>query len=345
MSIKSFTYNPSIPYPLQVGEYQRKQPVIEQGMKRLKERELSGNTFENEYDFLCRYYFDLISHSERKISVQEREMLKSSFAMDAQLEYNWNKYRIIYKFDADFFRLLTEETNSDSVISDMFIYKMPFSCFYVDNKIETNGVKYCGFYVLKRETPGEKEEELFLQFVQPDLRETYAYSTLQLQPGSTKTVGELLGQRKDFYPELDGPHREAFIEMSKQAINVVAYLCTEKPDVIRVKNASTSSNQTGKTPKKKDAVIIGQVGYKLAREIRESKVRYIYEGESNHTGKGKGTPKSAHLRKAHYHSYWTGKRDDPDNRQLIVKLMSPIFVNGHKNEPITTIRKVSKPKK
>ena len=69
-------------------------------------------------------------------------------------------------------------------------------------------------------------------------------------------------------------------------------------------------------------------------------MRYVYED----SGKPheKGTPKSAHIRRAHYHSFWTGKRNEPEKRELIVKLISPIFVNGDSGADKVTVRKIEK---
>lgn len=344
MSDEYFHYTPALPYPVQADEYIRKNGVIiENAMKALKVKE-SINDSTNEYHFLCAYYMTELEQAYGKLS-EEGYLLTRTFALDTQINYNWLKYRQIYKFEPDFFEYLTEETSSENVVSDIFLLKLPFPCFFVENKVSIGGEEYAGFYVLRREGP-ENDPELFLQFCKADKERNFLYVALPLRAGETKTVSELLVERYNYSPtDPANTHKqEEFIEMGKKAISVLAYLCTEKPDVIKIKSGIRKAS-SGKAPKKKDAVTVGQVGYKLAREIRESRVRYVYEGETNHDGRGKGTPKSAHLRKAHYHSFWTGKRDEPENRQLVVKLISPIFVGGLKKQPTATIRKISNPKK
>lgn len=344
MSDNYFHYTPSKPYPIQADEYIRQQgTIIESAMKLLKAREQS-NSDVNEYHFLCAYYMnELEKHYKMN---NDLYILTRTFALDTQIDYNWCKYRQIYKFDTEFFSFLTEETSSENVVSDIFLHRLPFPCFFVENKIVICGTEYAGFYVLKRKSP-EGGLELFLQFCQTDEERNFLYVAIPLREGETKTVSELLKERYNYIPTIpDQPHkREEFVEMGNKAISVLAYLCTEKPDIIKIRSGAQSSGNKGKAAKKKDVINIGQVGYKLARTIRESRVRYVYEGEISHNGRGKGTPKSAHMRKAHYHSFWTGKRDDPEGRKLTVRLMSPIFVNGGLNNRPTTVRKVSDPNK
>lgn len=340
-----FHYNPSIPFPIQADSYIRQQgDVVDVAMKYLKQKDAEAPEA-NEYNFICAYYDRVLTQAYGKEKDYNLYLLIRTFALDTQIDYNWLKYKQVYRFSSDLFNLLTEETDSESVMSDIFLYKLPFPCFFVENKVMIGGREYIGFYVLRRMSPEKDcEEELFIQFVQADKERSFLYVALPLRPGCAKKVSELLEERYNYIPfDPSDPHkREEFVEMGKKAVNVIAYLCTDKPDIVKIKSSSGNQNvnKKGKAPKKKDTVTIGQVGDKLARTIRESRVRYVYEGETTHEGRGKGTPKSAHIRKAHYHSYWTGKKDGSEERQLTVRLMSPIFVKGGNNQP-TTIRKVS----
>ena len=42
--------------------------------------------------------------------------------------------------------------------------------------------------------------------------------------------------------------------------------------------------------------------------------------------KGKGSPKSPHSRRAHWHHYWKGKKGSPD-RKPVLRWIAPVFVN------------------
>ena len=66
-----------------------------------------------------------------------------------------------------------------------------------------------------------------------------------------------------------------------------------------------------------------EVGYRIGAAIRKSteiREKVVYVGEH-----GKGSPKSPHIRRSHFHSYWTGSGD---SKELIVKWVNTIFVHG-----------------
>lgn len=52
------------------------------------------------------------------------------------------------------------------------------------------------------------------------------------------------------------------------------------------------------------------------------------------TSTGKGRAKKSHIRRGHWHHYWTGKRGS-DERKLIVKFLMPVIVNGDEVMDIT----------
>ena len=65
--------------------------------------------------------------------------------------------------------------------------------------------------------------------------------------------------------------------------------------------------------------------------IRKNKKNYVYvDDEGNLIGKNKGSnsKKSPHLRMGHYHHYWVGKMDKPEERKLILKYIAPIYINS-----------------
>lgn len=92
-----------------------------------------------------------------------------------------------------------------------------------------------------------------------------------------------------------------------------------------VKKAERKSTQRGSPKKSKSEV--ANVGYRIGSAIRsakEEKERVVYIHDDNATQK-QGAPKSPHVRRSHFHSYWTGSGDD---KQLVVKWVNTIFVKG-----------------
>lgn len=78
-----------------------------------------------------------------------------------------------------------------------------------------------------------------------------------------------------------------------------------------------------------------EVGYRVGALLRKgAAARYrssAADGESGRTV-------IPHLRRAHWHHYWTGPKSDPEKRELVVRWIHPVLVGG--KETIPTVRPV-----
>lgn len=235
--------------------------------------------------------------------------------------FEWLRYRQVYVFDEDLWKLLQGIEKLE--IQAAVLASLPFNVFWIDHDFE-NGLKGCMVSY-----GNEITEHIKLTFFAED---NISYICLPLTADiEGKTIEDVINERADNVPDW-------YISNLRTALNVIIYLCTEKPDVVVKKKdmpSQSHSKTTRKTIKKKQ-MGIGKVGTNLGRIIRESNIRYVSDGKqpSEHTGK----TKSPHLRKAHYHSFWIGKEGE---KKLIVKFLSPMFIHGQdtKSEVITTVRK------
>lgn len=106
-------------------------------------------------------------------------------------------------------------------------------------------------------------------------------------------------------------------------------LCPETPDISNIQGEpipKITLEQPKYTINKRTGVFIPppnpffyEIGRRLGGEIKQA------NDQLTNAGKGTGTGRRPHIRKAHYHGYWTGTGQ---NRNYIVKWISPIFVNG-----------------
>lgn len=99
-----------------------------------------------------------------------------------------------------------------------------------------------------------------------------------------------------------------------------------------VKKAERKSQS--EAPKRKSKSEVANVGYRIGsamRSTKEEKERVVYIYDDNTTQK-QGTPKSPHVRRSHFHSYWVG---NGENKQLIVKWVNTIFVKGDSKDQTT----------
>ena len=80
-----------------------------------------------------------------------------------------------------------------------------------------------------------------------------------------------------------------------------------------------------------------EVGYRLGAALRQA----LSEHEPAEPTGTHASPRP-HIRRAHWHSFWAGKRDQPEARSVTLKWLPPIPVNVQGVEDLTTtVRDVS----
>lgn len=125
-------------------------------------------------------------------------------------------------------------------------------------------------------------------------------------------------------------HKTQFINNLKIALPLLLYLCAqnceneenpEQKKIYRPRSASASIKDAQREIKKFD------VGYRIGAAIvahQTKKTTTGADGEDVRERSGTSAPKSAHVRRGHYHHFWTGPRSD---RKLILKWVNPSFIN------------------
>ena len=111
-------------------------------------------------------------------------------------------------------------------------------------------------------------------------------------------------------------------EKAQKCLSLLLYLCSDKPDIERIEGSLPAYARSKKSKKrekfhapKKPKVWV--VGTKLASATSA----YVEWKGGEHA-----SPK-AHIRRAHWHGYWTGKRDS-GNRKFYYKWIPTMLVNS-----------------
>ena len=131
----------------------------------------------------------------------------------------------------------------------------------------------------------------------------------------------------------------------RKIINLLLYLCTDEPDYDnqprRVKAKPTYTTYTPERPPRRTNVT--NVGTRIGAAIRldRQKAKELNEEaeQQQQSEHRKHASPIAHIRRGHYHSFWTGARESVD-RKIVVKWLPPMLINGDKGEIVPTIRPV-----
>lgn len=85
------------------------------------------------------------------------------------------------------------------------------------------------------------------------------------------------------------------------------------------------------------------MGETVIRKLRANPVKIENPTEENKVGKQRenssGWTQRPHMRRAHWHHFWTGKKGE--ERKLILKWIAPSFINTELGEQPATINIVS----
>lgn len=119
----------------------------------------------------------------------------------------------------------------------------------------------------------------------------------------------------------------------EKLLGTLMYISSKEADVRTVyapqKNQTRKSRQTDCT--------VHDVGFRIAPQLAE--VRHVYEHEAKGQDGGKtGRHVAPHVRRGHWHGYWTGPRENPTG--LEIKWVAPTIVNASRGELEGTVHEV-----
>lgn len=136
-----------------------------------------------------------------------------------------------------------------------------------------------------------------------------------------------------------GGYRRGEAREVARLVSVLLYVCSENPEVEGVGRASRPSPPAIRRTKKRGATVLAaqeptewRVGWRLGERIRREE-RSPGSGSVAVGAAPSGARKRAHIRRAHWHSFWRGPRDPSraDERELVVRWIPPLAINARES--------------
>jgi len=138
--------------------------------------------------------------------------------------------------------------------------------------------------------------------------------------------------------QLTGQERAMVMKTVPALVSLVLYLCSENAEI----KESGGGDRLPAYPEPKktkkglrlfapDRPTHWEVGYRLGAALRRASTE---RGSEEPTGTH-ARPRP-HIRRAHWHSYWVGKWNEPDDRTVVLKWLPPIAVNVQTVDDLTT---------
>ena len=236
----------------------------------------------------------------------------------------WRVTKGIYRFNEDLREALID-TPVKKVPSGV-LYSLPEWCVY----IETPGQPYSGFFAYLTHDPGSGFNELLLLFEMNE--ETLTPMPLPLD---TSELGEAFERADEaalksmpWKPKED-IHKAA--ELAQPALSLLLYLCSDKPDVDRPPPLPQKRTRRGKRVRAPQTARFWEVGVRIGAKLRAARER----AERSEGATGTHASPRAHIRRAHWHTYWCGPQD---NQRAELRWLSPMLVGA--GETVATVREV-----
>lgn len=236
----------------------------------------------------------------------------------------WRLSKGIYRYDEDLTRELIDTPMSEQTPTAVF-YNLPELCVYIDTPYSSY---YSGFFAhleydlkpnVRYSSNAHAHSELRLLYL-PREKDILGNSVHVMLHIDNKSIIDSLR-------EIYGPKSREMLENINEDLSVLLYLCSEEPDLGGKEPPKYAEPKRIKggykwIPKQKPE--IWDVGVRLGaaiRHYRASKSRSPEDTEPT------GRTVRPHIRRAHWHGYWTGPRKEPAQQRYIHKWIPPIPVN------------------
>lgn len=248
---------------------------------------------------------------------------------------NWLPGRIAVRYDPDIVDTFVA-TEIDDKIPTHALYRLPSYGLFLDCPwlAAGAGVFVCIDPGHVDVPPGDEPirgvDELVLTFVLPDREPPVMQTSIWFPQGSIAAA--LAAQDRE--PHLAGIFRDAlhadgariseylgqsYPQVLSTVMSMLLYLCVEDPDIAQ--RPLPLQNPTVSYSRNDTDITVIEAGWRMGSALRSARARYApIEGETT------GRHVTPHLRRAHWHSYWTGARSSPEQRKLLLHYLPPIPV-------------------
>lgn len=290
-------------------------------------------------------WYAIVSAQHRTSRLHTQEQI-ADIAILAALG-TWRVTQGIYRFDPALYDAIVETSITGDLPCDV-LFRLPEWCVY----IETPGLKWidracAGMWVHLEDDAQAKTQELRLVFdcvdglgsVPLHLGDWSLEIALQKMSDTSRKNAQDYAQQTGI--SIDYNHDSQLEVMRKclePFLSLILYLCSQNAEIGDGQRQPTfpqpRKTKQGLRMFAPDKPTTWDVGLRIGAALRRA-----YHDEQTHQGGTHNAPRP-HIRRAHWHSFWSGARKDEDKRKKQLKWLPPIAVNADLGEIVPTVRKV-----
>lgn len=247
----------------------------------------------------------------------------------------WRMTQGIYRYDVDLFSALWS-TPLDGDLPIEVLYRLPEWCCYIEAPAELRWEDnpLWGWFVHLEYDASTGRPELRLLLDQPEMMGAILHldqATLDRCVQAALDHSSLQLKKKGLPYQLTPSFRANFPLSLAPLVSVTLYLCSQAAEIRDARGRRKSPENPA--PKKikgglREFAAAGpttwEVGYRLGAALRAG-----LAAEQTQAGAGTHTRPRPHIRRAHWHSFWIGPRqEDHPDRKLVLRWLHPVLVAG-----------------
>lgn len=259
----------------------------------------------------------------------------------------WRLSKEVYVIDEELKELLFQQEGDLDVPNEILLH-LPYPSFYVEiPNTYYFGKKIHGFFVALEYDMNTKDNELKPVFIQED---GYVFSiSIHLRAKNISESIDILNKEAmenantSFEKEMvlrSMQHAEENKKFVKQILQVILYILAQNAE-ITPSSEQAMYTRRGKTIKDKYSEIRKwDVGVRIGAAIRQQRIREQSE-QKEHTKTNHNSPRP-HMRRGHWHHFWTGPKTQPEERKLVLKWLSPMAIAANPEDAPIVFHEVKK---
>jgi hypothetical protein len=268
----------------------------------------------------------------------------------------WRVTQGIYRFDAAIYQEVIE-TPVEGSIPHKILQQLPEWCVYIETPgLSVFDVPLYGYFAHLEYDTEEQRTELRFVLVDHDeplvsglkgptplalhLGEWTLEEAIRRSAVESAKQMEMLGWDAHEVDVTGSEFIEHAISQFQPLVSLLLYLCSANGEIEPIDRKLPFKPKPKKTRKgprlfPPDGPTTWDVGVRMGAAIRKAKTAT----EAEDRGGTHASPRP-HVRRAHWHTYWTGPRKDPEKRKPILKWLSPVLIGGESKDMPVIIRKV-----
>jgi hypothetical protein len=263
----------------------------------------------------------------------------------------WRVTQGIYRFDPTTFDAIWKTPVTGDIPTEI-LFHLPEWCVYMPTPNQTwQGAALNGFFAHLEHDMNDRRIELrlVLDVTGPAGDELIVMPIHLGKGGVAQGVEAMFKEANRHFPvrvQTSGGEVEQLSSDISPLVSLVLYLCSQAAE-IREAGAGKRVPSHPKPQKTKKGMRIfppnqpsrWEVGYRLGAALRQA----LSEHEPGELTGSHASPRP-HIRRAHWHSFWVGKKDEPSARSVTLKWLPPVPVNVTSADDLTTtVRHVGTP--